>query len=243
MKWKLRNMDNQMDAQEKVYSSVYEYEESDYLLLSGVQHYFYCPRQWALIHIEQVWQENEHTVIGRAIHERAHDSSIKEKRKDVITVRGMRVSSPIIGVSGECDVIELIKTKELTGITIHGYSGLYTVYPVEYKKGKPKSGLEDVAQLTLEAICLEYMMGAKISEGAIYYDQIKRRQVIAITDELKGKVLQAVNEMHKLMKQHHIPLSKLSKKCSKCSLWNICLPEMQKQSPRMYIYNHIGELL
>lgn len=220
-----------------------EYEESEYLMLSGIQHYFYCPRQWALIHIEQVWQENEFTIMGNAVHERAHDLTIKEKRKNVITVRAMKISSRSCGISGECDVVEFIKTKDTSGAPLNGYPGFYTVYPVEYKRGKPKSGLEDIMQLTLQAICLEEMFGVTISEGAIYYDKVKRRQKVLFSEELKNQARQAVKEMHSLIDRHHIPIQKPSKKCEKCSLADSCLPEMQKQSPETYIANFIGDLV
>jgi len=120
----------------------HEYEESEYLMLSGIQHFFYCQRQWALIHIEKEWQENVHTVMGNQIHERAHDSTAKEKRGDLIITRGLRVASRTLGVSGECDVVEFHKSDKPEGAKIHSYPGNYSVLPVEYKKGKPKQGYD-----------------------------------------------------------------------------------------------------
>ncbi len=220
-----------------------EYEESEYLMLSGIQHFFYCKRQWALIHVEQVWQDNEYTVLGNEIHERVHDPEVKETRKNVVTIRGMRVSSRTIGISGECDVVEFIRTNEDDGVSIQGHPGLYRIYPVEYKRGKPKSGVEDVMQLVLEAICLEEIFGTTVSEGALFYDKIKRRQRVEITVDMKDQARQAVKEMHHLMYSHHVPIQKHSKKCDNCSLIELCIPEMQKQDPEKYIANYIGELL
>ena len=112
-----------------------EYQEDDYLMISGIQHFEFCRRQCALIHIEQQWAENVHTVVGELMHKKVHDPYLQEKRKDVLYVRALPVSSRIMGVSGECDMVEFHKAED--GITLFGHRGLYTVYPVEYKKSKP----------------------------------------------------------------------------------------------------------
>lgn len=221
----------------------HEYEEFEYLMLSGIQHFFYCQRQWAMIHIEKEWQENVHTVMGNQIHERAHDSTAKEKRGDLIITRGLRVASRTLGVSGECDVVEFHKSDKPEGAKIHSYPGNYSVLPVEYKKGKPKQGYEDIMQLTLEALCLEEMLSTKIDEGALYYFQTKSRQKVAITDDMKEMACNAVRTMHELMKKHHIPKSNYSKKCNQCSLLDICMPGTGKLDPNVYINRYIRELL
>ncbi len=118
-----------------------EYSEEDYLIISGIQHFKFCRRQWALIHIEQQWAENVHTVVGELMHKRVHDPTLTEKRKDVILARALPVSSREMGVSGECDVVEFHKCED--GIRLYGHRGLYSIYPVEYKKGKPKLTEED----------------------------------------------------------------------------------------------------
>ena len=117
------------------------YKEDEYLMLSGIQHFKFCRRQWALIHIEQQWSENVHTVIGELMHKKVHDPSVKEKRKETLLVRALPVSSKELGVSGECDLVEFHKCED--GITLFGHRGLYSVFPVEYKKGKPKITDED----------------------------------------------------------------------------------------------------
>ena len=109
-----------------------EYKEDDYLMLSGIQHFKFCRRQWALIHIEQQWDENVHTVIGELMHKKVHDPMSKEKRKDTIVVRALPIASRKMGVSGECDVVEFHKCEN--GISLFGHRGLYSVFPVEYKK-------------------------------------------------------------------------------------------------------------
>ena len=117
-----------------------EYSQDDYLMISGIQHFKFCRRQWALIHIEQQWAENEHTVVGELMHKKAHDPYLTEKRKDIIIARALPVSSKILGVSGECDIVEFRKCAE--GIHLHGHRGMFSVYPVEYKKGFKISGFE-----------------------------------------------------------------------------------------------------
>lgn len=114
-----------------------EYTEDDYLMISGIQHFKFCRRQWALIHVEQQWAENVHTAVGKLMHQKVHDPYLTEKRKDTILVRALPVSSRIMGVSGECDLVEFHKCED--GIRLHGHRGMYSVYPVEYKKGKAKS--------------------------------------------------------------------------------------------------------
>ena len=113
-----------------------EYTEDDYLMISGIQHFKFCRRQWALIHVEQQWAENVHTAVGKLMHQKVHDPYLTEKRKDTILVRALPVSSRIMGVSGECDLVEFHKCED--GIRLHGHRGMYSVYPVEYKKGKRK---------------------------------------------------------------------------------------------------------
>lgn len=114
-----------------------KYKEEDYLMLSGIQHFSFCRRQWALIHIEQQWDENLRTVEGNIFHKKAHDGYSSEKRQDVIISRGMPVFSPALGVSGVCDIVEFCRNDK-KGISLHGREGRYLVYPVEYKKGQPK---------------------------------------------------------------------------------------------------------
>ena len=109
-----------------------EYQEEDYLLLSGIQHFVFCRRQWALIHIEQQWEENVRTFEGRVMHENAHNADFHEKRNGVIMVRAMKVFSREMGISGECDVVEFHPAPE--GITLAGQKGTYIAVPVEYKR-------------------------------------------------------------------------------------------------------------
>ncbi len=203
-----------------------EYREDDYLMISGIQHFQFCRRQWALIHIEQQWEENVHTIVGELMHKKVHDPYLSEKRKDVIVVRALPVSSREMGVSGECDVVEFHKEEE--GVTLHGHRGLYYIYPIEYKKGKPKSSEEDILQLTAQVMCLEEMFSASIEEGAIFYGETRKRERITITDELRETVRDMFQEMHQYFERQYTPSVKWSKKCNGCSLKEICLPKLGK---------------
>ena len=202
------------------------YKEDEYLMSSGIQHFKFCRRQWALIHIEQQWSENVHTVIGELMHKKVHDPSVKEKRKETLLVRALPVSSKELGVSGECDLVEFHKCED--GITLSGHRGLYSVFPVEYKKGKPKITDEDKLQLTAQAMCLEEMFSTTISEGALYYGETRRRENITFSQELRDEVKEIFQEMHQYYERGYTPKVKKSKACNSCSLKEICLPKLEK---------------
>ena len=139
--------------------------EEDWLQLSGLQHFAFCRRQWALIHIEDQWAENFRTVDGSLMHENAHDQGFRESRGDVLIVRGLAVHSAQLGISGQCDVVEFHQDPD--GISLQGREGTWRPYPIEYKRGKPKDGPADALQLCAQAMCLEEMLCCAIQEGAI----------------------------------------------------------------------------
>lgn len=203
-----------------------EYSQDDYLMISGIQHFKFCRRQWALIHVEQQWAENEHTVVGELMHKKTHDPYLIEKRNDVLIVRALPVSSKSIGISGECDIVEFHKCDE--GIKLIGHRGLYSVYPVEYKKGKPKESDEDKLQLAAQAMCLEEMFLTQIPEGALYYGETRRREVVEFTEEIRNQVKSIFEEMHGYYERKYTPKVKTTKACSGCSLKDICLPKLMK---------------
>ena len=202
------------------------YAEDEYLMISGIQHFIFCRRQWALIHIEQQWEENVHTVMGELMHKRVHDPYITEKRKDVLVVRALPISSRALGISGECDVVEFHKCED--GIKLHGHRGLYSIYPIEYKKGKPKLTQEDKLQLAAQAMCLEEMFSAEILEGAIFYGETRRRENVEIDETLRDEVRKMFQEMHQYYERKYTPKVKYSKSCNACSLKEICLPKLGK---------------
>lgn len=203
-----------------------EYREEDYLMISGIQHFRFCRRQWALIHIEQQWAENVHTVTGELMHQKAHDPYMTEKRKDVLITRALPVSSRTMGVSGECDVVEFHRSED--GVHLHGHRGLYSIYPIEYKKGKPKISDEDILQLVAQTICLEEMFSTVISEAAIFYGETRHRETVGITDNLRERVRDMFREMHQYYERRYTPKVRWSKSCNACSLKDICLPKLGK---------------
>lgn len=216
------------------------YKEEDFLQLSGIQHFAFCRRQWALAYIELQWQENARTVEGHLLHENAHDAAMKEKRGDLIIVRAMPVHSREIGISGECDVVEFHKSGD--GIPISGREGTYMVVPVEYKRGKPKSNDVDALQVAAQALCLEEMLCCDIPYGYIYYGEIRHREKIEFTEELRRKVKDMFAEMHKYYGQRYTPKVKWSKSCNACSLKDICLPVLNKNvSVKKYLDSRMKE--
>lgn len=217
-----------------------EYKEDEYLMLSGIQHFKFCRRQWALIHVEQQWEENVHTVIGELMHKKVHDPYLKEKRKDTIVVRALPISSRRLGVSGECDMVEFHKCED--GISLFGHRGLYSVYPIEYKKGKPKISEEDQLQLTAQAMCLEEMFSTEIPEGALFYGETRRRETVIFSEELRTEVVNMFQEMHQYYNRGYTPKVKKSKACNSCSLKEICLPKLEKtESVSDYIAKSLKE--
>ena len=203
------------------------YPEDDYLLLSGIQHYAFCPRQWALIHIEDLWQENYLTASGRILHEKAHSGDQVEKRGDLIILRSVKVSSARLGISGECDVVEFHRSDD--GISLKSIEGLWTPFPVEYKRGKTKLDDCDRLQLCAQAVCLEEMLCCSIEVGALFYGETRRRELVSFTAGLREELTTATEAMHMLFSRKYTPKMKLSKSCSSCSLKDFCLPNLSEK--------------
>lgn len=216
------------------------YDEDDFLQLSGIQHFAFCRRQWALAYIELQWQENVRTVEGKLLHIKAHETSSFEKRGDILISRGMPVHSRIMGVSGECDVVEFHRHD--TGITLHGREGRYQVIPIEYKRGSPKINDVDIIQLSAQAMCLEEMLCCNIPFGYLYYGETKHRKQIVISDELRSKTRNMFSEMHQYYERRYTPKVRWSKSCNACSLKDICLPGLgRNKSVANYIINKMTE--
>lgn len=214
------------------------YEEDEYLMLSGLQHFVYCKRQWALIHIEQQWAENERTVDGNLFHATAHDKAKIEKRGSLLITRGLPVKSATLGMSGICDVVEFHKSKD--GVSLFSYDGLWLPYPVEYKKGAPKENDADELQLCGQAICLEEMLACRIPSGSLFYGEIRRRKEVEFTPLLRERVSHISEEMHDLWKKGHTPQVKWRKGCNACSLKEICIPKLGKmKSVTSYMENRL----
>lgn len=212
--------------------------EDDYLMLSGIQHFRFCPRQWALIHVEQQWEENVRTIEGQHLHEKADQPFIREKRRDKLIVRAMPVKSHELGTTGICDVVEFLFDPE--GISLNGEVGTFRVVPVEYKRGKPKKGTEDVLQLVAQAMCLEEMLACEIPVGYFFYDEIKRRVEVQITEDLKEEVRTVFRQMHHYFSRQHTPKVKMGKHCKSCSLENLCMPVL---NGRLNVDSYMREFL
>lgn len=211
------------------------------MMLSGIQHFQFCKRQWALIHIEQQWEENVRTIEGQHLHQKADQPFVREKRGNKLIVRAMPVKSKLLGLSGRCDVVEFVSDDD-RGVSISGAEGKYIAIPVEYKRGKPKAGDEDVLQLAAQALCLEEMLLCDIDKGYIFYNEIKHRIEVPLTAELKQQVRLTVEEMQDYYKRRHTPKVKTGSFCRNCSLQHICLPElMNKRTVKSYIEGKINE--
>lgn len=216
------------------------YNEDEFLQLSGIQHFAFCRRQWALIHIEMQWKENLRTVEGQILHENAHNPEMNEKRGNVIVVRAMPVHSRKMGVSGECDVVEFHKSDK--GAHINGREGVYMPVPVEYKRGEPKSDNIDILQLAAQALCLEEMFCTDINYGYIYYGEIRHRLKVDFDYEIRNEVVKLFEEMHLYYRRGYTPKVKISKKCNACSLKDLCVPVLNKnKSVAEYIDKFISE--
>lgn len=201
------------------------YEEDEFLSLSGLQHFAFCRRQWALIHIEQAWQENLLTVQGQFLHEKAHETA-SEKRGDVILTRSMQVFSRELGIRGVCDIVELHRDDK--GVPIHGREGTYRPVPIEYKRGKPKEGEEDMLQLCAQAMCLEEMLACEIPQGCLFYGETRRRLPVLLDEPLRKRVREDLEEMHGYYRRGYTPKVRPSKACKACSLADLCLPRLGK---------------
>lgn len=214
--------------------------EEDYLLLSGIQHFSFCRRQWALIHIEQQWTENFLTMDGHIMHKNAHDVDFQETRGNVIIRRGMPVISHTLHVQGVCDIVEFVLAKG--GISLAGREGKYAVEPVEYKRGKPKYGNADVLQVVAQSICLEEMFSCQIPVSYIYYGETHHRMKVENTQELRNQVCNMLKEMYQYYQRHYTPKVRWSKSCNACSLRDLCLPRLgRKKSVQKYLDEMIQE--
>lgn len=215
-------------------------KEENFLQLSGLQHFAFCRRQWALIHVEGQWAENLRTVEGSIMHTRAHDEKQRERRGDTLVLRDLPVFSPTLGVSGKCDVVEF--RADPGGVPLQSEAGLWLPYPVEYKRGSPKTHDADRLQLCRQAMCLEEMLCCSVSEGSLFYGETRRRDVVEFTAELRDKVRSMLLEMHQLSQRGSTPKVKPSKSCNACSMKELCLPAvLRRRSGAAFIRNAMEE--
>jgi len=210
------------------------YDDEDFLNISGIQHFTFCRRRWALIFVECIWEDNVLTTGGTLMHARAHDAKITEKRGDLLTSRDMAVFSRTLGITGKCDVVEFHQNEN--GVKIFGREGRWLPYPVEYKHGKAQKNDSDRLQLCAQAICLEEMLSCPPIETAyIFYGQTKRREAVALTVELRNTVANTFAEMRTYYQRGYTPKVKPKKVCVSCSLKDVCLPKLPTSSVKEYI--------
>lgn len=185
-------------------------------------------------------QKNYLTTAGHLEHERAHDYAASESRGDMLIMRDLRVYSRALGITGACDVVEFHKSND--GVPLHGRDGLWLPYPIEYKHGKSKTIDADRLQLCAEAMCLEEMLACDIPEGALFYQQTKRRERVKFDEDLRNMVEADFLQMHDLFSRGWTPKVKQTRSCSACSLRDLCLPELRKmKSAKAYIEERLKE--
>lgn len=200
------------------------YTEDDFIMISALQHYVYCPRQCGLIHVDDVWHENLFTVRGNILHEKV-DTDTYETRGTKKTVRGLRIHSFRLGITGRCDVVEFKETK-------NGEE----VMPVEFKSGEPKNDISDKVQLCAQALCLEEMLNTKIIRGAFFYGKIRRRDIVEIDNVLRMQTENIIGSVREIVSKKIVPQEEYSAKCRNCSLQDICQPKaMNRRKLQQYI--------
>jgi len=204
------------------------FEDDELIQLSGIQHIAFCERQWSLIYVEQAWAENTHTIDGKHLHERVDDPNFNETRRDIRIVRSMPIVSMRLGLSGIADVVEfkLATENQVNAIKLKHRKGFWNVYPVEYKKGRPKIDDRDAVQLCAQVMALEEMFSVNISIGYLYYNQTRHREEININQELRDRTIYLSERMHTLLSSGNTSKAERGKHCPQCSLIEICHPEL-----------------
>jgi CRISPR-associated exonuclease Cas4 len=191
------------------------YSEDEFLPISGLQHVLFCERQFALIHVEQLWEENRFTAEGKVLHERV-DAEGHESRKLFRQEYGMAIRSLERGLIGKADLVELVLRPE---------GGVAEAVPVEFKRGRDKEDDFDRVQLYAQAICLEEMLGTRVTRGAFYYLGAHRRTNLEFSPELRSETLAAITRARAILDSGETPPAHYEKgKCDRCSLVDLCMP-------------------
>jgi len=184
------------------------WDDDDMVMISALEHYSYCPRQCALIHVEQVWDENLYTLRGRRVHDRV-DQPAHEQRRDVRVERALPLWSDRLGLVGRADVVEY-------------HDG--APYPIEYKHGRTRKHDHATVQLCAQALCLEEMSGHDVNQGALYHTSSNRRQEITFTEELRETVEQMTVAVREMLRAQRVPPPVNDARCRHCSLQQACMP-------------------
>ena len=200
------------------------------IMISAMQHYVFCQRQCALIHIEQIWKENRLTAEGRIMHERVHEEG-DETRGNVKIARGVPLRSLRLGVVGVADVVEFHKIEK----------NLWQPFPVEYKRGKPKFDHCDAVQLCVQAICLEEMLDTSVPKGAIFYGKTRRRTDVIFDDALRYETEKIAKNVRRLIDSGITPPPIYKKQCESCSLIGECMPK--KLEKNVSVKNYMKRII
>jgi|ADurb_Gel_03_Slu_FD_contig_21_4314467_length_1253_multi_6_in_0_out_0_2 CRISPR-associated exonuclease Cas4 len=220
------------------------YSDEDLLLISGLQHVAFCEKQWALIHMEQEWEENPLTIDGKHLHEFVHEQN-RESRGTIRTVTSMRLRSLNLGLYGIADMVEF--HRDSSGVEIKNIANngeRWIPYPVEYKRGRKRYDLADEIQLCAQALCLEEMLEVRISQGAIYYGQPRRRVVINFSIEIKNEVYRLCSKARRLFEGVCAPQYNTGAHCKNCSLFNVCMPNLTlTDKSAIYVKNALKDIL
>lgn len=206
------------------------YTEDELLMLSGVQHFKFCTRQWFLIHVEQVWSENEFTTLGSLLHKKVDKPELNERRGNTIILRSVPLVSYNLGVYGLSDAVELRPASDTRSLafTHPKYPGLWEATPIEYKRGRPKKHNADKLQLCAQAICLEELYGIDIPQGYLYYGESRHREEVVLSPELRKELFDICEDMHEAFRRKTYIPAVYSKKCNSCSLVEVCLPRVNQ---------------
>lgn len=201
------------------------------IYLSRLQHYLYCPRQFALIELEDIWLENQFTAEGQVLHQRVNQPD-KQKRGDVRTAWSLRVSHAGLGIEGVADVVEYHKQPD----------GREIPYPIEYKRGKPKAHRADEVQLCAQALCLEDMESMAVPEGALFYGEVRRRHAVTFDEELRSLTLDTIQACREIIQTKQTPKARYqAKKCRNCSLLDQCHPQDFGKSAAKWLAQQLAE--
>lgn len=221
-----------------------QYSDEEMLQLSGIQHYAFCPRQWALIHIEQLWDNNSLTAEGTLLHQNVDNPFVRETDgSGIITLRRVRIASHNLGLSGIADAIQLRPHKGAPRQKASLLkSRMFELIPIEYKRGHRKVNDCDRMQVSAQAMILEEMLGISISRGAIFYWEQRHREYFDVDFRLRSAVMEAVAEMHKLVETKILPESPQKGYCKSCSLFDSCLPSISLKSAQDYLDNTLSEI-
>lgn len=197
--------------------------EDTLLPISALQHLLFCPRQCALIHIEQVWAENYLTIQGQHLHKKAHTVA-HESHKGVRIARGLSLRSLRLGLVGKADVVEFERLPKTSPSPSFERRGITRVTPVEYKRGRPKKDDSDRVQLCAQALCLEEMLDVSIAAGEVFYGQKRRRTRVEFDARLRELTETTARRLHELIASGRTPIARIEPKCEKCSLIEFCMP-------------------